>query len=158
MFGVSSTTGMDSGMVPPGGLHGSGTSPVAPPGGEAPGGPDGQVSSAGLVIFSQTPPVGLTRGNHPGVIVKMHGVGFKAHVQEGWVLLGLGYSHFLGRRLPRGGRLRTQRQSLAVEVFARGGPAGFVQQLVALRPANPFTRRGVYPADKVPTIKEGKKR
>jgi ribosomal protein L6P/L9E len=105
-------------------------------------------------MFSFSRPVKLTSSRTTGTILRLHGVGFKSFCNAGVAAFQLGYSHFLVRKLPKEGSARTHKQVIAL-FSSRGNLVHSVQQL---RVPNSFTRRGVYPLNNVPTVKEGKKR
>lgn len=87
-------------------------------------------------------------------MLRLHGVGFKSFCHAGVAAFQLGYSHFLIKKIPKNGLARTHKQVVAV-FSARGNLVHEIQQL---RVPNSFTRRGVYPVNNVPSVKEGKKR
>lgn len=86
-----------------------------------------------------------------GGVLKLHGVGFKSFRRPPWVVLQLGYSHYVGFH---GGStlVRSRRAALAV------GDPHVAARLESFRRPDPYKARGVYPVGVPPALKPGKRR
>ena len=103
-------------------------------------------------IWGATP--GVTVGAPPtGVTLRLGGVGFKGFSTGGWGVWGLGYSHYLGLRLPRGSILRVHRQGVLLR-----GPNNLVHRVVHLRRPDPYKGRGIVQGGVTLRLKPGKRR
>jgi len=74
-----------------------------------------------VVVFG-TRPVRL-RTPPGGEVLKLNGVGFKSFLHGGWILAGVGYSHYVGLATPTGAALRARRGGLPSAGVAPWGAA-----------------------------------
>lgn len=98
-------------------------------------------------VVSGTPPVGHPRG--AARVVRLAGVGFKGFHTGHTLVMGLGYSHYVGVATTGVVRART------AGVVAPGGVA---HRVVHLRRPDPYKGRGLYLDGQKPTTKAGKRR
>lgn len=105
-----------------------------------------------VVVFG-TRPVRL-RTPPGGEVLKLNGVGFKSFLHGGWILAGVGYSHYVGLATPTGAALRARRGGIAL---GGGGPLG--GRVQDLRRPDPYKGRGIYSVTRgKPPTKPGKRR
>lgn len=109
-----------------------------------------------MVNWSQKIPVRLQGQPPKGEILKLNGVGFKSFHQQGWLVCGVGYSHYVGLATPVGGQqIRSRRGGIALG----GGLTALGSRVQDLRRPDPYKGRGIYSVTHgKPTTKPGKRR
>ena len=116
--------------------------------------------------FSAGRPRGVVLGGHPGGVVtrarpvrrgrpaagvvRLAGVGFKAF-WSGTLVVGAGYSHYVGVATPVGAHVRAARAGVAA-------PAGVIPGVLRVRRPDSYKGRGLYRDGQKPTTKAGKRR
>lgn len=108
------------------------------------------LDSFGVVVYSKT--VFVTTSQPSGLVLKLNGVGFRSFASRGWLVCQVGYSHYLGLRLPNHGVARPTKAGIAVV------GSGVATRVTALRRPDPYKARGIYSVGCPPRTKEGKRR
>jgi large subunit ribosomal protein L6 len=100
---------------------------------------------------------GLVRGFK--TTLEYNGIGYRAVISGGFLVLGLGYSHDIAVRIPKNIGVSPEKPNLIVlESDDREALGDFAARLISLRPVEPYKGKGLKHKGQVVRLKEGKKK
>lgn len=101
----------------------------------------------------------MVKGVSTGFSVSLDiiGVGYKAEVMDGFLLLSLGYSHDIFVQIPSNVSVKCEKNTLVVFSSADKKALGeFVSSIIRLRKRDPYKGKGLYKVGEVKRRKKGK--
>lgn len=101
--------------------------------------------------------LGLTEGFR--ISLEYNGVGYRAVVSKDFLILGLGYSHDIVVKIPRGITVTLEKPNiLIVQGDDKEKVGTFASRLIDLRPVEPYKGKGIKYQGQIVLRKEGKKK